>query len=291
MAAEAKIGVIGGSGLYQMAALTEIEEVRLSTPFGDPSDAFLIGQLAGVKVAFLPRHGRGHTLLPTEIPFRANIYAMKLLGVERIISASAVGSLYEELKPTDIVFPDQFFDRTRQRPSTFFGGGIAAHVTFADPVCPDLVDALEQVARAELKEIDIHRGGTYICMEGPAFSTKAESEAYRAMGMSVIGMTNLQEAKLAREAEICYATMALVTDYDCWHPDHDSVTVEMIIEYLNRNAVNAQKLIASAVARLAHTQRSCKCGDSLRHAIITSPERITPEAKERLKAIIGRYVS
>jgi 5'-methylthioadenosine phosphorylase len=287
---EAKIGVIGGSGLYQMAGLTEVEEVNVSTPFGDPSDAFFIGTLDGVRVAFLPRHGRGHTLLPTEIPFRANIYAMKLLGVERIISASAVGSLYEELKPTDIVFPDQFFDRTRQRPSTFFGGGIAAHVTFAEPVCHDLVSILEQTARAELTEIDIHRGGTYICMEGPAFSTKAESEAYRAMGMSVIGMTNLQEAKLAREAEICYATMAMVTDYDCWHPGHDSVTVEMIIEYLNRNAENAQRLIRGAIAQLADKPRTCKCGYSLRHAIITSPEKITPEAKTRLKAIIGKYV-
>jgi len=287
---EAKIGVIGGSGLYQMAGLTAVEEVSLSTPFGDPSDSFFIGTLAGERVAFLPRHGRGHTLLPTEIPFRANIYAMKLLGIERIISASAVGSLREELKPTDIVLPDQFFDRTRQRASTFFGGGIAAHVSLADPVCHDLVATLEQAARAGLNDINIHRGGTYICMEGPAFSTKAESKVYRSMGMSVIGMTNLQEAKLAREAEICYATMALVTDYDCWHPDHDSVTVEMIIEYLNRNAANAQKLIAGAVVQLANRQRTCKCGDSLRHAIITSPERITPEAKQRLKAIIGRYV-
>jgi 5'-methylthioadenosine phosphorylase len=215
---------------------------------------------------------------------------MKLLGVERIISASAVGSLREELKPTDIVFPDQFFDRTRLRVSTFFGGGIAAHVGFADPVCHDLVDTLEQAARADLSEVDIHRGGTYICMEGPAFSTKAESEAYRKMGMSVIGMTNLQEAKLAREAEICYATIALVTDYDCWHPGHDSVTVEMIIDFLNRNAENAQKLVAGAVAGLVNKPRSCKCGDSLRHAIITSPDRITPEAKQRLKAIIGKYI-
>lgn len=287
---DAKIGVIGGSGLYQMAGLTDVDEVRVSTPFGDPSDAFIIGRLADVSVAFLPRHGRGHTLIPTEIPFRANIYAMKTLGVERIISASAVGSLREELRPMDIVFPDQFFDRTRQRISTFFGGGIAAHVGFGDPLCRDLVDVLEQAAGAALKDIGVHRGGTYICMEGPAFSTKAESEAYRSMGMSVIGMTNLQEAKLAREAEICYATMALVTDYDCWHPGHDSVTVEMIIEFLNRNAENAQKLIAGAVATLAGKPRTCKCGDSLRHAIITSPERITPEAKQRLKAIIGRYV-
>lgn len=289
--AEARIGVIGGSGLYRMAGLTDVEEVRVSTPFGDPSDALFIGTLAGVKVAFLPRHGRGHTLIPSEIPFRANIYAMKLCGVERIISASAVGSLREELKPMDIVFPDQFFDRTRLRASTFFGGGIAAHVTFADPVCRQLVDTLEQSARARLKGLEIHRGGTYICMEGPAFSSRAESEVYRSLGMSVIGMTNLQEAKLAREAEICYATMALVTDYDCWHPGHESVTVEMVIEYLNRNSANAQELIAGAVAELAGKDRICKCGDSLRHAIITAPDQITPEAKERLKAIIGKYVN
>lgn len=287
---EAKIGVIGGSGLYQMPALDDVEELGLTTPFGDPSDSLFIGMLAGVRVAFLPRHGRGHRLLPTEIPFRANIYAMKLLGVERIISASAVGSLREELKPMDILFPDQFFDRTRQRASTFFGGGIAAHVTFSDPVCADLSDTLEQAARASLSGVDIHRGGTYVCMEGPAFSTKAESEVYRSWGMSVIGMTNLQEAKLAREAEICYATMALVTDYDCWHPSHDSVTIEMVIENLNRNVENAQKLIATAVKRLAGADRNCKCASALRHAIITSPDRITPEAKERLKAIIGRYI-
>ncbi len=283
--------MIGGSGLYQMEALAEVEEVRVSTPFGDPSDAFIVGSLDGVRVAFLPRHGRGHRLLPTEIPFRANIYAMKLLGVERIISASAVGSLREELKPMDIVFPDQFFDRTRHRVSTFFGEGVAAHVTFGDPVCHDLCDALEQAARADLKEVDVHRGGTYLCMEGPAFSTKAESETYRSWGMSVIGMTNLQEAKLAREAEICYATIALVTDYDCWHPDHDSVTVEMVIQYLNRNSATAQKLIAGTIARIANQERECKCSRALRHAIITSPDKITPEAKERLAAIIGKYVN
>ena len=288
---QARIGVIGGSGLYQMQALTDVEEIQVATPFGDPSDAFIVGTLAGQRVAFLPRHGRGHRLLPTEIPFRANIYAMKLLGVERIISASAVGSLREELKPMDIVFPHQFFDRTRQRASTFFGGGIAAHVTFADPVCHDLVDVLEQAARADLQGIGLHRGGTYLCMEGPAFSTRAESETYRSWGMSVIGMTNLQEAKLSREAEICYATMALVTDYDCWHPDHDSVTVEMVIEFLNRNAANAQKLIAGAVALLAGADRSCKCSRSLRHAIITAPDMIGSETKDRLKAIIGKYVN
>jgi 5'-methylthioadenosine phosphorylase len=289
--AQVKIGVIGGSGLYQMAALTDIEEVKMETPYGDPSDAFIIGTLGGVRVAFLPRHGRGHRFTPTEVPYRANIYAMKLLGVERIISASAVGSLREEFKPKDIAFPDQFFDRTRQRPSTFFGDGIVAHVSMAHPVCGDLCDTLEEAARAVLTGIDIHRGGTYLCMEGPAFSTVAESNVYRSWGMSVIGMTNLQEAKLAREAEICYATMALVTDYDCWHPEHDAVTVEMIIDYLNHNAENAQKLIAAAVTRLAATERACKCGHSLRHAIITSSDKITPEAKQRLQAIIGKYVS
>jgi 5'-methylthioadenosine phosphorylase len=288
---QAEMGVIGGSGLYQMEALSNIEELRLDTPFGSPSDAFIVGTLAGVRVAFLPRHGRGHTLLPSEIPFRANIYAMKLLGVQRIISASAVGSLREGLKPMDIVFPDQFYDRTRGRVSTFFGNGIAAHVSLSDPVCRDLCDTLETTARAELQGIDVHRGGTYLCMEGPAFSTKAESEVYRTLGMAVIGMTNLTEAKLAREAEICYATVALVTDYDCWHPGHDSVTVEMIIEYLNRNATNAQRLIAGTVARLAGRKRTCKCGHALRHAIITAPDRIAPEARHRLAAIVEKYLS
>ena len=287
---QARIGVIGGSGLYQMEALTSVEEVSLETPFGRPSDDFMVGTIDGVSVAVLARHGRGHRLLPTEIPFRANIYGMKMLGVERIISASAVGSLREELKPMDIVLPDQFFDRTRHRASTFFGDGVAAHVTFGDPVCREVCDVLDTVARRELQEIDIHRGGTYICMEGPAFSTKAESEVYRSWGMHVIGMTNLQEAKLAREAEICYATMALVTDYDCWHPDHDSVTVEMVIDFLNRNSANAQKLIRGAVTELSNSARECKCGKSLRHAIITAPDKITPEARERLRAIIGKYV-
>src|SRR5215216_2016917 len=243
-----------------MEALTGVEEVRISTPFGDPSDAFVVGSLGGVRVAFLPRHGRGHVLLPTEIPFRANIYAMKLLGVERIISASAVGSLREELKPMDIVIPDQFFDRTRHRVSTFFGDGIAAHVALAHPVCKHLCDALEQAARVNLTGIDIHRGGTYLCMEGPAFSTKAESEIYRSWGMDIIGMPNLQEAKLAREAELCYATLALVTDYDCWHPDHDSVTVDLIVANLMQNAKTAQASIAEAVAHL-NVPRTCTCKD------------------------------
>ena len=287
---QVKIGVIGGSGLYQMDALTDVEEVTIETPFGKPSDAFLVGNLEGVKVAFLPRHGRGHLLTPTEIPFRANIYGMKSLGVEWIISASAVGSLREELRPMDIVFPDQFFDRTRQRLSTFFGDGIVAHVNFADPVCHKLCDILESTAREVTDNIAIHRGGTYLCMEGPAFSTRAESEVYRSWGMSVIGMTNLQEAKLAREAEICYATMALVTDYDCWHPGHDSVTVEMVIEFLTRNSENARKIIAGAVAKLAQEAPECDIKHSLKNAILTQRDKISPEVKERLKAIIGKYV-
>jgi 5'-methylthioadenosine phosphorylase len=287
---QALIGVIGGSGIYQMDSLSNVGEIALETPFGEPSDNYILGTLSGVRVAFLPRHGRGHRLLPTEIPFRANIYGMKMLGVERILSASAVGSLKEELRPMDMVLPDQFFDRTSRRVSTFFGDGIAAHVTFADPVCKELCDALEAVANKSLANVTVHRGGTYLCMEGPAFSTRAESEVYRSLGMSVIGMTNLQEAKLAREAEICYATIALVTDYDCWHPEHDSVTIEMVINYLNRNSANAQTLIAGTVARLAGSSPSCKCGHALRHAIITSPDEITPEAKQRLKAIIGKYL-
>ncbi len=234
---KAQIGIIGGSGLYQMDGLTDVREIGVETPFGKPSDNFIIGTLEGARVAFLARHGRGHRLMPTELPFRANIYAMKLLGVERVISASAVGSLQERYAPMDIVIPDQFFDRTRGRASTFFGEGVVAHIAFAHPVCQQLGDAL--AAAGEQSGIRIHRGGTYLCMEGPAFSTLAESRLYRSWGMDVIGMTNLQEAKLAREAEICYSTMALVTDYDCWHPDHDAVTVEMIIEYLNRNSANA----------------------------------------------------
>src|ERR671939_21668 len=255
--ATAKIGIIGGSGLYQMPELKDIEEVKVETPFGNPSDAFIVGTLEGVRVAFLPRHGRGHRFTPTDLPFKANIYAMKLLGVERILSASAVGSLQEKYAPLDMVIPDQFFDRTRARAheSTFFGEGIVAHITFAHPVCKDLGDVLEESCRAA--EVNAHRGGTYICMEGPAFSTKAESNVYRSWGMDIIGMTNLQEAKLAREAEICYATLALVTDYDCWHPDHDSVTVDLIIANLRQNALTAQKTIATAVGRLARAPRAC----------------------------------
>src|SRR5438045_6287 len=256
----AKIGIIGGSGLYQMPELKEVEEVSVETPFGKPSDSFIVGTLEGERVAFLPRHARGHKLLPTELPFRANIYAMKLLGVERILSASAVGSLQERYAPLDMLIPGQFFDRTRARAreSTFFGDGIVAHITFAHPVCEHLGDVLEESCRAAA--VNVHRGGTYICMEGPAFSTKAESNVYRSWGMDIIGMTNLQEAKLAREAEICYATLALVTDYDCWHEAQDAVTADPIIVNLLQNAATAQKAIAEAVGRVdprAERSRGC----------------------------------
>src|ERR687885_767407 len=268
----AKIGIIGGSGLYQMPELKDIEEVSVDTPFGKPSDAFITGTLEGVRVAFLPRHGRGHKLTPTELPFRANIYAMKLLGVERILSASAVGSLQERYEPLHMVIPDQFFDRTRARAreSTFFGEGIVAHVTFAHPVCEELCDVLEGACKAA--DVVSHRGGTYLCMAGPAFSTKAESNVYRGWGMDVIGMTNLQEAKLAREAEICYATLALVTDYDCWHEAHDAVSVETVVEYLNKNVRNAQLIMREAVRQLSGRERSCGCASALKNAIFTPPE-------------------
>jgi 5'-methylthioadenosine phosphorylase len=287
--ATAQIGIIGGSGLYQMPELTDIEEVRVETPFGSPSDAFIMGTLEGVRVAFLPRHGRSHRLLPTELPFRANIYAMKLLGVELILSASAVGSLQEKYAPLDMVIPSQFFDRTRARAheSTFFGEGIVAHITFAHPVCEGLCDVLESACGAA--EVKKHRGGTYVCMEGPAFSTKAESNLYRLSGMDVIGMTNLQEAKLAREAEICYATLALVTDYDCWHEEHDAVSVEAVIEYLNKNVRNAQLIMREAVRQLADKPRGCKCGSTLKSAIFTARD-LWPEAtKKKLEAILKKY--
>ena len=287
--ATAQIGIIGGSGLYQMPELKDIEEVSVETPFGPPSDAFITGTLEGVRVAFLPRHGRGHRLLPTELPFRANIYAMKLLGVERILSASAVGSLQERYAPLDMVIPDQFCDRTRARAreSTFFGEGIVAHITFAHPVCEDLGDVLEEACGKA--EVHTHRGGTYLCMEGPAFSTMAESNLYRQWGMDIIGMTNLQEAKLAREAEICYATLALVTDYDCWHEEHDAVSVETVIENLNKNVRNAQVIMREAVGRLASRPRACKCGEALKNAIFTAPDLWPPATTQKLEAIIKKY--
>lgn len=286
--AQATIGVIGGSGLYQMEGLTDIEEVSVDTPFGAPSDNFIIGTLEGVRVAFLARHSRGHRLMPSELPFRANIYAMKKLGVERIISASAVGSLREELKPLDLVIPDQFFDRTRGRVSTFFGEGVVAHITFADPVCHQLCDVIESAGKT-LTDIKIHRGGTYICMEGPAFSTRAESNVYRSWGMDIIGMTNLQEAKLAREAELCYSTIALVTDYDCWHEGHDAVTVDMVIQYLTQNVINAQRVIRGTIKELVGLERTCKCSSALKHAVLTSPQAIPEAAKEKYKLLIGKY--
>jgi 5'-methylthioadenosine phosphorylase len=285
---KAQVGIIGGSGLYQMEGLTEVREIGVETPFGRPSDNFILGSLEGMRVAFLSRHGRGHRLMPSELPFRANIYAMKLLGVEWIISVSAVGSLQEQYAPTEILIPDQFFDRTRGRVSTFFGGGIVAHITFSHPLCSDLSTILADAG--ERVGVKTHRGGTYLCMEGPAFSTLAESRLYRSWGMDVIGMTNLQEAKLAREAEICYATMAMVTDYDCWHPEHDAVTVEMVLDYLNRNTANAQKIIREAVRRLTTFGKPCQYSSALKNAILTQRDAIPPEAKRRLAAIIGKYV-
>jgi len=281
------IGIIGGSGLYDMAELTDREERTLATPFGDPSGSYVIGTLRGQRVAFLARHGAGHRILPSELNFRANIFGFKLLGVERILSASAVGSLKHEYRPLDILVPDQFFDRTKGRISTFFGRGIVAHIAFAHPLCAELSTVAADAAAAV--GATVHRGGTYVNMEGPQFSTLAESKLYRAWGLDVIGMTNLQEAKLAREAELCYATLALVTDYDCWHPDHDSVTVDLIIANLMQNAATAQKTIAQAVSRLTHP-RSCTCKDALATAIITRPEHVPDETKKELEPIIGKYM-
>jgi 5'-methylthioadenosine phosphorylase len=282
-----RIGIIGGSGLYDMAELTEREEKSVTTPFGEPSGPYVIGTLRGKRVAFLARHGAGHRILPSELNFRANIYGFKVLGVERLLSASAVGSLKEEYRPLDLLVPDQFFDRTAGRISTFFGRGLVAHVAFAHPLCGEL----SRIAAdsAERAGATVHRGGTYVNMEGPQFSTLAESKLYRSWGMDVIGMTNLQEAKLAREAEICYATLALVTDYDSWHPDHDAVTVDMIIANLTRNAVTARNTIAEAVGRL-DAARTCGCQDALATAIITRPEAVPEQTKRELAPIIGKYM-
>jgi 5'-methylthioadenosine phosphorylase len=284
---QVKIGIIGGSGLYTMSGLKEREEIRVETPFGAPSDNIVLGTLAGRRVAFLARHGRGHRILPSELNFRANIYAMKTLGVERILSASAVGSLKESLAPLDILLPDQFIDRTRERISTFFGNGLAAHVTFADPICPDLIQ--HAFHGAEQAGVRVSKGGTYVCMEGPAFSTRAESNLYRSWGADVIGMTNLQEAKLAREAEICYVTLALVTDYDCWHDSHESVTVEMIVANLVQNSNHAQAVILETVRNLPE-KRNCRCGEALKNAMITDKALIPAETREKLSLIIGKYL-
>ena len=282
------IGIIGGSGLYSMAGLSEIREVRVKTPFGDPSDAIVMGTLEGKRVAFLARHGRGHRILPSEINFRANICAMKQLGVERIISASAVGSLQEDLRPGEFLIPDQFVDRTKSRVSTFFGGGLVAHVAFAKPTCEQLSGALAEASTQ--CGVKVHGRGTYVCIEGPQFSTLAEAHVHRQLRFEVIGMTNVTEAKLAREAELCYATIAMITDYDCWHPEHESVTATQIIATLNQNAENAQKVLKEAV-RAMPEQRTCKCGAALKHALVTDLKIVTAATKKRLAPIIGKYLA
>jgi 5'-methylthioadenosine phosphorylase len=283
----AQIGIIGGSGLYDMAEVTDRQQVSIRTPFGEPSGPYVLGTLRGRPVAFLARHGAGHRYSPSELNFRANIFGFKTLGVEFILSASAVGSLREEYKPLDIVIPDQFFDRTKGRVSTFFGNGLVAHVAFAHPFCTRLSEIAFESGRTA--GATLHKGGTYVCMEGPQFSTLAESRLYRSWGMDIIGMTNLQEAKLAREAEICYATLALVTDYDCWHPDHDSVTVEMIVANLTQNARTAQQVIANAVERLPY-ERTCECASALKHALITRADAIPDQVKQDLAPIVGKYL-
>ncbi len=282
----ADIGVIGGSGLYSMSGLCNTREVRMKTPFGDPSDAFVIGTVEGKRVAFLARHGRGHRILPTELNFRANIYAMKLFGVQRIISVSAVGSLQEDLQPGQFLIPDQFFDSTKGRKSTFFGNGIVAHVTFDKPVCPQLSAVLGAACRAQ--NVPVHAQGTYICMEGPQFSTLAEANYHRAMKFSVIGMTNVTEAKLAREAELCYSTIAMITDYDCWHPEHDSVSVAAIIATLKQNAANAQNVLRQAIKTLP-SEHTCKCAGALKHAILTDAKLVPAKTRKNLAAIIRKY--
>jgi len=281
------IGIIGGSGLYTMPGFEAHEEVLLDSPWGRPSDEYIVGRLAGKEVAFLSRHGRGHRISPSELNFRANIYGFKTLGVERIISLSAVGSLKEEHPPLKFVIPDQFFDRTRGRVSTFFGEGLVAHISFAHPICPQLTQVVSQACSQS--GIDYTQGGTYLCMEGPAFSTLAESNLYRSWGMDVIGMTNLQEAKLAREAEICYVTVAMVTDYDCWHEDHDAVTVTDILANLNRNAENACKVVVATVAGMP-AERDCKCGSALAHALISDPATIPVTTRKKLELLVGKYL-
>jgi 5'-methylthioadenosine phosphorylase len=286
--AQATIGVIGGSGLYAMNGLMNAREIRVKTPFGDPSESIVLGTLEGKRVAFLARHGRGHRILPGEINYRANVYAMKLLGVERIISVSAVGSLKEDLRPGEFLVPDQFVDRTKNRVSTFFGEGIVAHVAFAHPTCGQLSGVLADACVHEA--VMVHRRGTYVCIEGPQFSTLAEAEVHRQLRFDVIGMTNVTEAKLAREAEICYATIAMITDYDCWHPEHESVTASQIMATLSQNAENAQKVLRTAVRELP-AGRTCKCGAALQHALVTDLKIVPKATKKRLQAIIGKYIS
>jgi 5'-methylthioadenosine phosphorylase len=288
---DVKIGIIGGSGLYKMSALNNVQEVNAETPFGKPSDNLIVGDLDGVKVVFLARHGRNHHLTPSEVPYRANIYAMKQIGVEYLISASAVGSLQAEVKPLDLVLPDQFLDRTKSRVSTFFGEGIVGHIAFGDPICHQLSGILaDSIAALDLPEITLHRGGTYVCMEGPAFSTKAESNMYRMLGGTIIGMTNLPEAKLAREAEIAYATLALATDYDCWHPDHDNVTVDLIIANLHKNAANAQQVIQETVRRLGANLFISEAHSALKYAIITPMDKVPEATKQKLELLLKKYL-
>ncbi len=284
-----RIGVIGGSGLYGMEGMTVREERRISTPFGDPSDAYVIGELDGSLVAFLPRHGRGHRLLPSELNYRANLYGFKVLGVEEIVSVSAVGSLKLEYKPTDIVVPDQFFDRTRHRPDTFFGNGLVAHVSLAKPVCPRLIDVAVEAARAA--GAVVHRGGAYVCMEGPQFSTRAESEVYRQWGADIIGMTNLQEAKLAREAEICYVSLSMVTDYDCWHETEEAVSGEAVMEVVRQNVKMSQEVVREMLKRVGEPhQRGCICEEALKYSLITERSMIPAETLKALQPIVGRYI-
>ncbi len=287
MTAELTVGVIGGSGLYQMDGFEDVEEVSLATPFGEPSDAYLVGRIDGVRTVFLPRHGTGHRISPSEINFRANIWGMKQLGVSRIVSVSAVGSMREDISPGDFVVIDQFFDRTRHRVDTFFSDGVVGHVMFADPVCADVASAC--VACAKSLDIPVHDGGTYLCMEGPQFSTRAESRIYRTWGVDVIGMTNLQEARLCREAEICYATIAMSTDYDCWHESEEDVTVAAILAVMHSNVQHAQELIRVLVPRIA-TERTCPCKDALQYAILTDPARIPAETRDRLGLLLQKYI-
>lgn len=283
-----RIGVIGGSGLYQMAALQVREERRIATPFGEPSDPYVIGELEGRQVAFLPRHGRGHRLLPSELNYRANIYGFKVLGVEQLISVSAVGSMKIEYKPTDIVVPDQFYDRTRHRVDTFFGNGLVAHVSLAKPICPRLIDV--GVAAARAAGATVHRGGTYVNMEGPQFSTRAESEIYRSHGVDVIGMTNLTEARLAREAEICYVSLAMITDYDCWHETEEAVSGQSVMDVIAQNVVTSQEVVRHMVRSLPAERHGCPCPDALRHSLITERSRIPAETLQALAPLVGKYL-
>lgn len=288
----ATIGVIGGTGLYRMDGMTDVEEVSIPTPFGDPSDVITIGKVSGVSMAFLPRHGRGHRISPTEIPVRANLWALKSLGVEWVISVSAVGSLREDIAPRDLVIPDQIFDRTKSRVNSFFEQGMVVHCTFAEPFCPTLSKLLLDAAH-ELGDVKVHAGGTYVCMEGPLFSTRAESHVYRKLGMDIIGMTALPEAKLAREAELCYATIACATDYDCWQESEESVTVEMVIGHLNANVTNAQRILRLIAQKIPgmRTELSCGCAQALATSIVTDPKLIPAEIKEKYQLLIGKYIS